>query len=484
MVQAGQSPYNNASSAQASALLRSQVKQTVQEAADSNEQSSLPSSSPTTAAIAIQPPAGTSQQAFQSLVAADAASLGSSSSQRADIKPGNQASDELQRAQTAFESADDAAVFGNADASESISAGSESDGFVVDRTMPTSSQLPSNLSMLHFAKQSEAERYQKKAKLESFDKIIGRPPNTPHHVSLQAAPTQKAYLPQWLASPLGMQASQRSSSTAAGLGTKPGGTDSLPASRFTTEDTELHYTPPQRNIHRDMSLRISPPRQHQRQLHQADPNDALTPGQSLRRGNSVHSGPNPFSTLSQSAFSPDHHKPPRPLSRAASDTTICNSNSIATLSPALPKVRSSSDLEPEEAEGSFVSLQLQTVRPTAPKPYQTGHFGRYTPPGELHCRCLVHHRFLSLSTSCSGCMPCTLQGVCLYMSWNISKNSCKCCRQRQCQAWLRHAKGKVSGYSPQQLFFLRGTKPRSAFTPHALPLLCWGAGCTDPQTLK
>ncbi|KAK9823645.1 hypothetical protein WJX72_004414 [[Myrmecia] bisecta] len=51
-----------------------------------------------------------------------------------------------------------------------------------------------------------SDRPPKRLKLKSFDKIIGKQPNTVHHVRLHAAPTQKPYLPQWLASPLGFRA--------------------------------------------------------------------------------------------------------------------------------------------------------------------------------------------------------------------------------------------------------------------------------------
>ena len=236
-------------------------------------------------------------------------------------------------------------------------------------------QLPANLSMLQFARQTEADRYQKKPKLESFDKIIGRPPNTPHHVTLQAAPTQKAYLPQWLASPLGMQ---RTTSVIPKLHPKASG-DPVSASRFTTEDTEVQYAPP-KTLHRDASYRVmSPPQQrhcHQAQLHQDDPNQAYTPPQPVR-ASAVGSGTNPFATLSHSAFSPDRHKPPPgPLTRAASEATICRSNSVASLSPALHKGPPIPYTEADATEPSFVSLHLETVRPTAPKPYQTGHFAR------------------------------------------------------------------------------------------------------------
>ena len=248
------------------------------------------------------------------------------------------------------------------------------------------SQLPANLSMLQFARQSEADRYQKKPKLQSFDKIIGRPPNMPHHVSLQAAPTQKAYLPQWLASPLGMHASQPTSSTVPKPHSKTAGDTSAPASRSTTEDTEVSYAP-HRSLQRDQSLRVSPShQQHQQaQLHQADPNEPYTPPRPARPS-SAGSAANPFSTLSQTAFSPARHQAQRPLTRAASDTTICMSNSIASFSPPLRQVHSSSSADPEVTQGSFVSLPLQTVRPTAPKPYQTGHFGRASPEGSSASR--------------------------------------------------------------------------------------------------
>ncbi|KAL0020959.1 hypothetical protein WJX79_009568 [Trebouxia sp. C0005] len=242
----------------------------------------------------------------------------------------------------------------------------------------STSQLPPNLSMLQFARQSEADRYQKKLKLESFDKIIGRPPNHPHHVSLQAAPTQKAYLPQWLASPLGMQPSQRTASTVPMLHPNTPGDTSLPASRLTTEDAEVTYAS-HNSLHRDTSLRVSPPRhllQQQAQLHQADPNEPYTPPRPARPS-PTGSAANPFSTSSHTAFSPDRHTPPRPLTRAASDTTVCKGS--PSLSPALRQNRSSSSLEPEAAEDSFVSLPLQTVRPTAPRPYQAGQPGRASP---------------------------------------------------------------------------------------------------------
>jgi len=364
------------------------VKQTVAEASSSQDQdkdqSCLPSSSPTTAAIAVRSPAGTNPQAFRDLVGADAASLGSVTAVQAAPQvssslqqPGlddqtatlNQQQMVLSSSQAAADeqrvSADEQRVGGETTA-ESIS--------LVDST----NQLPTNLSMLQFARQSEADRYQKKPKLESFDKIIGRPPNTPHHVSLQAAPTQKAYLPQWLASPLGMQPSQRTASTVPMLDPKTAGVTSLPASRLTTEDAEVTYAS-YNSLHRDTSLRVSPPRhllQQQAQFHQADPNEPYTPPRPARPS-PTGSAANPFSTLSHTAFSPDRHTPPRPLTRAASDTPVCKGS--ASLSPALRQVLSSSSLEPEAAEDSFVSLPLQTVRPTAPRPYQAGQAGRASP---------------------------------------------------------------------------------------------------------
>lgn len=45
----------------------------------------------------------------------------------------------------------------------------------------------------------------KRLKLESFDKMIGKQPNSIRAVRLHAPPQQRAYLPQWLASPLGMR---------------------------------------------------------------------------------------------------------------------------------------------------------------------------------------------------------------------------------------------------------------------------------------
>lgn len=404
--------------------MREQVKHTVAEAAASNDPATLPSSSsPTTAAIALHPPAGTSQQAFQSLVEADAASLGPANSRRDDSdaqsescrddsRSEGQLAEKSQHAQTAFEAFADEAGPSTVDTSEAPSVG----GFT-DRETSTSGQLPANLTMLQFARQSEAERYQKKPKLESFDKIIGRPPDTPHHVSLQAAPTQKAYLPQWLASPLGMQASQRGS-TAMRANPRETVAGSVPASRFTTEDTEVNYSPPQRSVHRDMSLRVSPPRQRQWQLHQADPNEPMTPPETLGGGAPVPSGANPFATLSHSAFSPDRQKPLRPLSRAASDTTICKSNSVASSSAALAKVQSSSNLERDNTEGSFESLHLQSVRPTAPKPYQAGHFGRQSPivTGELLNAVRLAFLVTLLKANSNGMLGCSLAFVRLALS--------------------------------------------------------------------
>ncbi|DBA74413.1 TPA: hypothetical protein ACH3X1_011168 [Trebouxia sp. C0004] len=238
--QAGQSPYSSRASAKSSASLRDQVKQTVAEASSSQDpnkdQSCLPASSPTTAAIAVRAPAGTNSQAFRDLVDADAASLGSvtavqAAPQLSSSPPQSRLDDQTVRSNqqqlvswSSQSAADEQRISGETPA-EATS--------LVDST----SQLPANLSMLQFARQSEADRYQK-PKLESFDKIIGRPPNTPHHVSLQAAPTQKAYLPQWLASPLGMQSSQRTTSTVPALHPKTPEDTSLPASRLTTEDAE------------------------------------------------------------------------------------------------------------------------------------------------------------------------------------------------------------------------------------------------------
>ena len=370
-MQAEHARHSSTSSEHASALLRQEVKQTAAEASQLSRPSSQPSSSPATAAIAIQPPAKTSQQVLQRLLsaAADAASPEASSSPEAEPASPHQAPSLSQSGRSASKSAaeDPETSYDSTAESSSHLRGAEK----------TSSQLPTNLSMLQFAQQSEASRYHKKTKLESFDKIIGRAPNTPHHVSLQAAPTQKAYLPQWLASPLGMQPSQHTGSAAAGVRVKEPDSASMPASRFTTEDTEVNYSPPHRNLHRDMSVRASPPQHRQRQqLHQADPNEPLTPLPPPRQGASMHSTPNPFATPSPSLMSQDRYKPPRPLSRAASDTTICKSNSMAALSPVKGKVQHGSAAEADNAEGSFISLHLQTVRPTAPKPYQTAHFGQ------------------------------------------------------------------------------------------------------------
>lgn len=378
----GQSPYSSSASVRASASLRDRVKQTVVEASSSQDQdkdqSCLPSSSPTTAAVDVRTPAGTNPKAFQDLAGADAASLGPvtavqaapqvlSSLQQSGLHDQSAASNQQQMVPLPSQAAaDEPRVIGETPA-ESTS------------LVHSTNQLPTNLSMLQFARQSEADRYQKKPKLESFDKIIGRPPNTPHHVSLQAAPTQKAYLPQWLASPLGMQPSQRTASTAIPtLHPKTPGDRSLPASRLTTEDAEVTYTP-YNSLHRDTSFRVSPPRhllQQQAQLHQADPNEPYTPPRPAGPS-PTGSAANPFSTLSHTAFSPDRHTPPRPLTRAASDTTVCRGS--ASLSPAPRKVLSSFSLEPEAAEDSFVSLPLQTVRPTAPKPYQAGQAGHASP---------------------------------------------------------------------------------------------------------
>ncbi|DBB09417.1 hypothetical protein WJX82_010315 [Trebouxia sp. C0006] len=378
---AGQSPYSSSASAKSSASLRDQVKQTVAEASSSQDQetdqSCLPSSSSTTAAIAVRSPAGTNPQAFWDLVGADAASLGSvtavqaapqvsSSPQQSGLDGQTATPNQQQWVPSSSQAAADEQRVSADEQRVSRETSAESTSL-----QDSTSQLPTNLSMLQFARQSEADRYQKKPKLESFDKIIGRPPNTPHHVSLQAAPTQKAYLPQWLASPLGMQPSQRTASTVPTLDPKSAGDTSLPASRLTTEDAEVTYAS-HNNLHRDTSLRVSPPRhllQQQAQFHQADPNDPYTPPRPARPS-PTGSVANPFSTSSHTAFSPDRHTPPRPLTHAASDTTTVS---------ALRQVLSSSSLEPEAAEDSFVSLPLQTVRPTALRPYQAGQAGRASP---------------------------------------------------------------------------------------------------------
>ena len=396
-IQAEQSGHSSTSSEHASAQLRQEVKQTAAEASELNGPFALPSSSHATAAIAVRPPAKTSQQVLQSLVsAADAASRGASNFPGAELASPHEAPSLSQSGRPATEPAsEDAEISYNSTVESSSRLGG------ADRA---SSQLPTNLSMLQFAQQSEASRYHKKPKLESFDKIIGRAPNTPHHVSLQAAPTQKAILPQWLASPLGMQPSQHTGSAAAGIRRKEAGTASMPASRFTTEDTELNYwPPPQRNLHRDMSVRASPPQHRQReQLHQADPNEPLTPLQPPRQGASLHSTPNPFASPSYGLMSPDRYRPHRPLSRAASDTSTCKLNSMAALSPAVGSIQPGSGAEQDNAEGSFVSLHLQTVRPTAPKPYQTAHFGQPPPPpkGETLCASglgIIHQSSLASS---------------------------------------------------------------------------------------
>lgn len=379
-MQAGPAAESNKSSQDASALLRDQVKQTAAEASELNHSPAPQPSSPlATATVAIQPPASTSQDAIDRLEEADTASLGPSIGHRPRPDSNHEASDLSPNARSASEVAANEAGPSNTSTSELPS---HSGG--ADRPTPKSDQLPTNLSMLQFAQQSEAKRYHNKTKLESFDKIIGRAPNTPHHVSLQAAPTQKAYLPHWLASPLGMHPSQHLSGPPSRGQPKEPGTASMPASRFTTEDTELNFTPPpHRHLHRDMSVRASPTRQRQQQLHQADPNEPLTPLQPATRVISAHPGPpNPFAASSHSLFSPNHSRPPQPLTRAASDTTICRSNSIASLSPA-PAL--SFRQEPENGEGSFVSLHLETVRPTAPRPYQTAHFGQAPPSLKGKC---------------------------------------------------------------------------------------------------
>ena len=395
-LQAESVAHSSTSSERASALLRRQVKQTAAEASELNSPSARPSSSATastaaTAAIAIQPPPCTSQQALHSLASAsDAATLGSPSSSGVEPDSTHEAPDAAQSVHSASEAAADssheapdppqsvrsAAEAAAADDKPSYDSIPESPSQLGGADRSSSSQLPTNLSMLQFAQQSEATRYHNKTKLESFDKIIGRAPNTPHHVSLQAAPTQKAYLPQWLASPLGMQPSQHTGSTVPGIGPKKPGTASVPISRFTTEDTELNYSPPDRVLHRDMSVRAPPPQHRQQlQLHQADPHQPVTPLQPPRQAAAVPSTPIPFATPGHSWRSPDRYKPPRPLARAASDTTICKSSSMGALSPGIAKAQSGSAAEQDSEEGSFVSLHLQTVRPTALRPYQTAHFG-------------------------------------------------------------------------------------------------------------
>lgn len=60
----------------------------------------------------------------------------------------------------------------------------------------------------------------RRAKLESLDKLIGQQPDVVHHVRLHAAPSQRAYLPQWLAAPLGRRKPDQAPS-AAGPGALP-----------------------------------------------------------------------------------------------------------------------------------------------------------------------------------------------------------------------------------------------------------------------
>lgn len=421
-MQAEHSGHGTKSSEHASALLRQQVKQT---AAEASELNTLPSSLPATAAITIHPPASTSQQALHSLSAAGAASLGASSSHGADPESPHEPPDLSQSGRSVSEpAAEDAELSYDRTADSSSRLGG------ADRT---SSRLPTNLSMLQFAQQSEALRYHKKTKLESFDKIIGRAPNTPHHVSLQAAPTQKAYLPQWLASPLGMQPPQHTGSAAAGIRPKEPGTGSMPASRFTTEDTELNYSPPHRNLHRDMSVRASPPQhRQQQQLHQADPNEPLTPLQAPQQGASVHSTPHPFATPSHSLVS-DRYKSPRPLSRAASDTTICKSNSMAAVSPSA-RAQAGSGAEADSAEGSFVSLHLQTVRPTAPKPYQIAHFGQSPPPpkGEP-----LYASAFGIYMSVQVCVTGGVETLCLQDMHTASQRKHRCTEKDKCMSEMQ-----------------------------------------------
>lgn len=332
--QAEQKQYSRRASVQASADLRAAVQQTVSHAASSRGDAGL-QGSPTTATLAIQPPAGTSPQAVTRL--ADTAA-------QPAFRPPHQTPQPSQRT-----SAD--SVSGQS------AAGPSSSG----------EPPPANLALVHFAKQSEVERLQRKPKLESFDKIIGNPANTPHHISLQAAPAQKAYLPQWLASPLGMHATQRTPAPQGHL--PPRLSASTTTSRFTTEDTEVGPS-----HHAAANARLP---QQLPGLQQPDPHDTpQTPPQAVVAAVSTAqqtpaTGPNPFASLSQAAFSPTSRqglqKSPS-LKRAVSEANMRQSDSSASMSP-IGALQTSASLDLSKLEDSFVSLELQTVRPTAPRPF-------------------------------------------------------------------------------------------------------------------
>ena len=87
LLQAGSSPYSPETSAQSSSQLRAQVQETVTDIWTAASQPTHPASTPIAAAIAVEAPAGTSPQAFQTLVQADATSLGPIRSATADDRP-------------------------------------------------------------------------------------------------------------------------------------------------------------------------------------------------------------------------------------------------------------------------------------------------------------------------------------------------------------------------------------------------------------
>lgn len=353
--QAEQKPFDHKASVHASAMLRDTVKQTVAAATHANDGNlHLPdSSSPTTATLAVQLPAETSPEGVKALtnaVAGDSAScvdqLGLPDT--AEAEPSSPTASTSAGAAFPQTPTDDVA-------SSSRDAAMSTSGQVAEAgSSPT---VPANLSILHFARQSEVERLRRRPKLESFDKMIGNPANTPHHISLQAAPeAHKPYLPQWLASPLGMHATHRT--PAPGQAPAPPAA-SASASRLTTEDTEVGHS--QHGARNVTTLGLAP--LQRQQLQQPDPHDLpQTPVQ-------PDGSANPFASLSQAAFSPPS-KPlmQRHLKRATSEASMRKSTSSASLSPA-NRLQSSGSLEVCKPEDSFVSLQLQTVRPTAPRPF-------------------------------------------------------------------------------------------------------------------
>lgn len=358
--QAERKPHNRSSSSQASASLRDTVKQTLAEAAEANDNAS----SPSTAALATQPPEGTSPDRIQLLsdAAAGESSTGTSSACLSANPHGNGNSLTASRSPSAALSQLPTEEEGidTIEASTAAAHGAEAG---------SSPPLPANLSILQFARQSAVERLHRRPKLESFDKIIGNPANTPHHISLQAAPeTQKPYLPHWLASPLGMHATQRSTITPNQASAGLFGTAS--ASRLTTEDTEVGHS---QHGPRNGAALDALQQNWRQQLQQPDPHDMpltpLQPAPSPHADQDASSLANPFASLSQAAFSPPS-KPSlqRSMKRALSEASMQKLTSNASLSPG-HRLQSSSSLELAQPEDSFVSLQLQTVRPTAPRPY-------------------------------------------------------------------------------------------------------------------